>query len=89
MDLILSHNTAFMYWRSFTGRRFFLEDSPRCLAMTERVTITEVIHEELETLGIAFSARRPLHLLFAAPALRPHDEQRARLRGELDLPVTE
>lgn len=70
MELIIGHYTAFMYWRSFTGKRFLLKDSPRTLAMTERVDLNNDLLRELAALGIRVSERLPLHLLFSSQELR-------------------
>lgn len=71
MDLILSHQTAYLYWRSFTGRRFLLREAPRTIAMTERTALTDALLRELAVLRIFPNADHPLDLLFSDPSLRP------------------
>ena len=75
MDLVLSHTTAYRFWRSFSGdlSAFAKARGPR--AMGSRVDLTPELREELAALGFAFDESHPLHLLFAESRLR------SRVRG--------
>lgn len=70
MPIVLSHTTAFLYWRTFTRRRSRLKPAPAS-GMTERFAWTPQLATELAQLGIVITDNRPLHLLFAKAGLRP------------------
>ena len=71
MPIVLSHSTAFFYWRTFTGRRTRIRPLVPASGMTERLEWAPQLAAELAQLGIEPAAGRPLHLLFANQALRP------------------
>ena len=71
MLLVLSHSTAFLYWRTFTQRRSRLRAVNPASGMTERLAWSAQLATELAQLGVIPSDNRPLHLLFANQTLRP------------------
>ena len=70
MDIVISHKTAFLYWRSFTGSRAKLQRSRRTRGMTEPLRLTGEILEELAAIGIAPPEENCLHVLVADENLR-------------------
>ena len=71
MQVVLSHTTAFRFWRFFTDRIdalrvAFLPAGPR-----NGTPLSDEILHELEALGVFFSAKHPLHLLYAEQEQRP------------------
>ena len=71
MLVVLSHTTAFLYWRTFTRRRNRLKPVAPASGMTERLAWTPQLASELAQLGIVPTEYRPLHVLFAKAGLRP------------------
>ena len=75
MHLVLSHVTAHRFYRSRTGRHPRPSATKASCGMTERVAWSDSLALELFRLGIEPAPRRPLHLLFAEPGLRPSARQ--------------
>ena len=70
MDIILSHKTAFLFWRRFTAHRRTLVSTKRAFAMTSRLALTAEVRGELAGLGIPDPLQHALHVLFQRPELR-------------------
>ena len=70
MDIIISHKTAFLFWRQFTGPRDRLPRARRTRGMTEPLRLADDILAELGGLGIVPSKGNLLHVLFSAPKYR-------------------
>ncbi|MBR3258261.1 MAG: hypothetical protein IKF96_04645 [Eggerthellaceae bacterium] len=70
MPIVLSHASAFRFWRRFAGDTRMLRRVRRPKAMEEPLNLTPSLAEELAVLGFTFPEDERLHLLFATPALR-------------------
>ena len=70
MDIIISHKTAFLFWRQFAGRREQLQKTRRTCAMSEPLRLTREVLSELATLGIVPAEGNLLHILVSAAGLR-------------------
>lgn len=70
MDIIISHKTAFLFWRRFTGSRGNLPRARRTAAMGEPLNLTPEVEAELAELGIEPRTESALHILFARDDLR-------------------
>ncbi len=70
MPIVLSHASAFRFWRRFAGDTRTLRRVRRPKAMEEPLNLTPDLMEELAAFGFAFPDDERLHLLFASPALR-------------------
>ena len=71
MLIVLSHTTAFFFWRTFTRNRNHLKPAIPASGMTERLMWKQQYAVELAQLGIVPTETNPLHLLFADQKLRP------------------
>lgn len=72
MEYILSHSSAFLFWRFFPGPRRSLPKARRRSGMTERPNLEKLPLEELASRGIPVSANTPLHVLVSDQLLRSH-----------------
>lgn len=70
MDLVISHRSAFLFWRSFSGRRASLPVVRKPAGMQEPPAFTDEVLGELHELGFNPTPNTPLHLLFAGPNVR-------------------
>ncbi len=70
MDIIVSHKSAFLYWRSQIKPQLPLRRSSRTRAIDKPVPLSASLVEELASLGIVPSAKNPVDLLFATAAAR-------------------
>ena len=79
MDVIISHRTAFFFWRQFPGGASSLKRVARTRAMTQPGVLTEELLGELASLGIVPTEQQPVDFLYAgqehrrrSPRIRPH-----------------
>ena len=70
MYLVLSHATAFRFWRTFTGNIRLLARPPQPKAMVEAFRPTPDIIAELLALGVDPAGDDRIHLLFSEARLR-------------------
>ena len=70
MPIVLSHASAFRFWRRFAGDTRALRRVRHPKAMEEPFNPTPELIEELATCGFTLEGDERLHLLFASPALR-------------------
>ena len=71
MVLILSHTTAYLFWRAFAGRLPALRSvHPRGKTFPGRQPLNDAMLRELAVLGIVPSASAPVHLLYPDSSMR-------------------
>lgn len=75
MQLVLSHRSAFLFWRAYTGNARRLQRIGRTVDMANPAHLTTGIREELASLGIFPTAKNPLDLLFSRPGARPRGQE--------------
>lgn len=68
--LVISHRSAFEFWRSFTGKIARLRSLRSEAAMESSVRLTPQLREELRALGFTPSEKQPLDLLFSGSSAR-------------------
>ena len=70
MPLVISHKSAFLFWRSFCGDpgKLVRLRYPRAMSRAER--LTEDLRAELQALGFSPSQKEPLDLLFCSAGAR-------------------
>ena len=71
MQVVLSHTTAFWFWRFFADKVDALRPASLPAGPRNGAPLSDEILRELEALGIFFSAKHPLHLLYAEQEQRP------------------
>ena len=75
MQLVISHASAFRFWRAFTGHRSRLPVIPNPSAMDRPPCLTDGIFRELAAIGLTQTTRHPLDLLFS------EEESRSQMKG--------
>ena len=77
--IVISHTSAFLFWRAFTGRVSLFRRLTGTEPMTTPVRLTRQLREELARLGWRPSPKRPIDLLASGreyrarvPWVRPH-----------------
>ena len=68
--IIISHKTAFLFWRRYAGSRAMLQRSRRSRAMTEPLRLTADLRAELAAFGITPQEGNHLDVLVSAGNLR-------------------
>ena len=64
-EIIISHQSALIFWRGFAGRVSALKKSRRIVPCEKHSPLTPALLAELESLGFHPSTKTPLDLLFA------------------------
>ena len=81
--LILSHTSAFLYWRAFTGNRRRLPRPADATAMAQAERLTPTVRGELAAFGFVPTPKRPVDLLFSDERARSQTRGiRAHVTGE-------
>ena len=70
MMLILSHRSAFLFWRSFRGNRRRLPQVPHPGGMAQSVRLTTGLRAELAAFEIVLTPKHPVDLLFSEEGAR-------------------
>ncbi|MBR2790123.1 MAG: hypothetical protein IKD70_05840 [Eggerthellaceae bacterium] len=70
MSIVISHKSAWRFWRTFAGNRAALPKSRRSKLTDAPVPLTADLLEELASLSIPVTANIPLDLLFSTTAVR-------------------
>ncbi len=65
MQIVLSHATAFLYWRSFTGKVSALPHAVLPSGPDSRPKLTSELQGELAALGIKISESKAIHCMIA------------------------
>ncbi len=72
MPIVLSHASAFRFWRTFTGNVATLRPTALRHTPDARPKLTRDLRQELATLGILSDEHHPIHCLVADESLRGH-----------------
>ena len=72
--LVISHNSALHFWRTFAGNRSALKPVRNSQAMPAPLPLSAELLGELAADGFTPSARRPIDLLFGAAVARPRTD---------------
>ena len=70
MTIVISHKSAWRFWRTFADNRATLPKSRRTKLTDAPVSLTAALLEELASLAIPITANLPLDLLFSTTAVR-------------------
>ena len=72
MEYVLSHSSAFLFWRHYSSARKALAKTRRRGGMTERPSVAGLPTDTLAFCGVPVSPKSPVHLLLADQTLRSH-----------------
>lgn len=70
MDIVLSHETAFRFWRSFVGNLDAMRRAALPAGLQHEGAFPDTAERELAILGVAFDTEHPLDLLYAEQTRR-------------------